>query len=345
MVRAGLSLVRQPAGDVAVLLQLTAAARWRLTSVPTDVLSVIGQTLATMDTPALVAASSSCRVLRGLLSAEVARSAASHAELVALVQKLRIAQSNQLGKSFQRSREDCERACARPADAASWVAGRLTSCAVDGTHDPRGEAAGSPGDGLCTAINWRDARLDAHDATVLSRATAELRCERCDNVDLSANALGGAGAHALVPWLERLHALHTLDVSECALTDAAVGAIAGALRHRRMQRLCLGSNPFGDVGVGALCAVLSPAWAEMRVLQLGDTDVADEGARALCAALDAGALPQLMQLWLAATRISAVGRALLSEAMLRHQSAAESAREAGAAGSKRTLTCCLRVCW
>ena len=69
----------------------------------------------------------------------------------------------------------------------------------------------------------------------------------------------------------------------------------------------------------------SGALKGLAILQLGDTDISDAGAAALAAALDKGAMPAGVQLWLASTRITVAGRAKI---ML-------------AASARATL----RVCW
>ena len=99
-----------------------------------------------------------------------------------------------------------------------------------------------------------------------------------------------------------------------------------------LRRLCLGCNPIGDDGCVALARALTgprlfhPSHARgLAVLQLGDTDVGDVGAEALAGALEQGAMPDGLQLWLASTRVSQAGR----EGLMR------------ASAARRGL----RVCW
>ena len=97
-----------------------------------------------------------------------------------------------------------------------------------------------------------------------------------------------------------------------------------------LRRLSLGSKPIGDAGCIAIAdALLSPRFFSsgcgLAVLQLGDTDIGDAGAAALAYALEEGAMPQGLQLWLACTRVSAEGRGMLMMAATQRPS--------------------LRVCW
>lgn len=196
-------------------------------------------------------------------------------------------------------------------------------------------------------VDWASTRLDADDmhtaTSVLPRS--RLRCvefpPQAVELLLSSNPIGDAGLLALAPALPLMPTLVTLALEDCRIGDAGAATLARALSAcgdaaamQTLRTLCLGSNPIADAGCLALATAMvdSPRLLSrggrsrgLAILQLGDTDIGDVGAEALSHALDEGAMPEAVQLWLASTRVSPVGRARI---ML-----AASARER------------LRVCW
>ena len=184
-------------------------------------------------------------------------------------------------------------------------------------------------------LRWRDARLISDDVACLASAaigSPNFR-SRCLVIDLSGNAIGDAGVQCLAPLLAVLPHLLTCELAECALSDASVDILVGALATCCcLRHLALGANNIGDLGCTTLARALSQ-WPCLCVLQLGDTAVGDVGAYELAAALDAGCVPRLMQLWVAATRISGLGRVSLAEAQMRYEAALP------------RLTIPLRICW
>ena len=117
-----------------------------------------------------------------------------------------------------------------------------------------------------------------------------------------------------------------------ALTPTASSGHAHGSVASPLRRLCFGSNPIGDAGCEAIARALmesdrllprrlasedsntSPLPGGLCILQLGDTAIGDVGAAALAKALAAGGMPQGQQLWLASTRITETGRALIMAA-------------------------------
>ena len=122
--------------------------------------------------------------------------------------------------------------------------------------------------------------------------------------------VGDAGASALAAALGRgaLPRLESLILSEAAIGDAGLVALAPALRRRpALEQLYLAGNPFGDEG---LVAPLPPAGApppppagapppptgglkKLKTLILVRTQITDAGCATLDAALNSGALPAL----------------------------------------------------
>jgi hypothetical protein len=130
--------------------------------------------------------------------------------------------------------------------------------------------------------------------------------------------VGDAGASALAAALDRgaLPRLEVLGLGDAAIGDAALVALAPALRRRpALKGLCLSGNPFGDEGLAALVppppAAGTPpppagALKKLKVLYLDGSQITDAGCAGLAAALDSGALPALEELELDGTRASAV---------------------------------------
>ena len=129
--------------------------------------------------------------------------------------------------------------------------------------------------------------------------------------------VGDAGASALAAALGRgaLPRLKTLYLGSTALGDAGLVALAPALRRRpALEELALDGNPFGDEGLAALVAPPPPAGApppttgglaKLKVLYLSRTQITDAGCATLAAALDSGALPALVRLYLGGIPASA----------------------------------------
>ena len=123
--------------------------------------------------------------------------------------------------------------------------------------------------------------------------------------------LGEAGASALAAALVdrgAMRPLEHLELSDAAISDAALVALAPALRQLpALESLCLAGNPFSDEGLAALVAPPPAAGApppptgvltELKTLGLSNTQINDTGCAALTAALDGGALQALAHLFL-----------------------------------------------
>ena len=147
--------------------------------------------------------------------------------------------------------------------------------------------------------------------------------------------LGEAGASALAAALVdrgAMRPLEHLELSDAAISDAALVALAPALRRRlALEYINLSFNPFGDEGLAALLAPPRPVGAppppkgvlaKLKTLYLRGTQVSDAGCAALTAALDSGALPALEMLCLDSTPASAAAKAAVEEALKRPEAAA-----------------------
>jgi hypothetical protein len=146
---------------------------------------------------------------------------------------------------------------------------------------------------------------------------------------LSGTHVGDAGASALAAALGRgaLPRLESLYLRSTALGDAGLVALAPALRRRpALERLYLGYNPLGDEGLAALVAPPPPpagapppptgGLAKLKTLDLSDTQITDAGCAALASALDSGALPALVRLYIGGTPASAAAKATVWRAGL-----------------------------
>ena len=139
--------------------------------------------------------------------------------------------------------------------------------------------------------------------------------------------ISDAGASALAAALGRgaLPRLESLSLTNAAIGDAALVALAPALRRRpALKSLSLNYNPFGDEGLAALVAPPPPpagtlplptgGLKKLKRLDLDGTHVTDVGCAALAAALDSGALPALKKLNLYGTPASDAAKAAVYEA-------------------------------
>jgi hypothetical protein len=147
------------------------------------------------------------------------------------------------------------------------------------------------------------------------------------SLSLSGTHVGDAGASALATALGRgaLPRLERLGLARTAIGDAGLVALAPALRQLpALERLYLGYNPLGDEGLAALVAPQQPAGAppptgglaKLKELGLSSTQITDAGCAALAAALDSGALPALVRLYLDNTSASSAAKATVRRAGL-----------------------------
>jgi hypothetical protein len=130
--------------------------------------------------------------------------------------------------------------------------------------------------------------------------------------------VGDAGASALAAALGRgaLPRLQRLWLNSAAIGDAGLVALTPALRRRpALERLDLSGNPLGDEGLAALVAPPPPpagaptgVLTKLKQLNLSGTQVNDTGCAALAAALDDGALPALVDLYLRGTLASTAAK-------------------------------------
>ena len=219
---------------------------------------------------------------------------------------------------------------------------------VDGSIEASFNPAESSGlDGRPEAsLDWKHCGLDAADMEAVATALHGRFGSNMNSLQLSGNPIGDAGVCTLAPALVSrvVPQMTQLELEDCGMGDEGAVALAHALGSTgpivfALRRLCLGSNPIGDAGCEAIAEVLvtprllpcdKPHTSNgerlgLMILQLGDTDIGDAGAAALARALDEGAMPRGLQLWLASTHISQAGR--------RHLMASASRRDG------------LRVCW
>ena len=149
--------------------------------------------------------------------------------------------------------------------------------------------------------------------------------------------VGDAGASALAAALERgaLPRLEGLSLTECAIGDAALAALAPALRRRpALKVLYILDTPIGDEGLAALVAPPPPAAGtpplpagglkRLKLLSLRHTEVSDAGCATLVAALDSGALPALEVLHLYTMTASQEAQEAVRAALARSRGAARS---------------------
>jgi Ran GTPase-activating protein (RanGAP) involved in mRNA processing and transport len=168
--------------------------------------------------------------------------------------------------------------------------------------------------------------------------------------------VGEAGASAFAAALDRgaLPRLESLVLMKAAIGDAALVALAPALRRRpALEALYLCGNPFGDEGLAALLAPPPPAGTpplptgglkKLKLLDLRYTEMTDAGCAALATALDSSALPALVTSRLndipaSAAAIEAVREALersRAEALARVDRAAIAASAARELGRRRS---------
>jgi len=134
--------------------------------------------------------------------------------------------------------------------------------------------------------------------------------------------VGDAGATALAAALDRgaLPRLQNLGLGNAAIGDAALAALAPALRRRPALEKLLFGNPFGDEG---LVAPPPPAGTppppagglkKLTELYLDDALITDAGCATLTAALGSGALPALEVLVLDGIPASDEAKAAVYEA-------------------------------
>ena len=185
-------------------------------------------------------------------------------------------------------------------------------------------------------LDWCRRSFDASDMACFVRSVEIAMsgrgrpvCTAIMSIALSFNPIGDVGVTLLATMLKDLPCLHRLELQDCRIGDAGVSALARCLTSWQpdegrasgpyLRRLCLGSNPIADAGCEELARTLSwPQLSCLAVLQLGDTVVGDLGACALASALENGGMLWGKQLWLAATRISSVGRNRLNAAAVMH---------------------------
>ena len=155
--------------------------------------------------------------------------------------------------------------------------------------------------------------------------------------------VGDAGASALAAALGQgaLPRLRSLLLTDAGLGDAALVALAPALRRRpALEKLGLYGNPFGDEGLAALVAPPPPAGTmplligglkKLKTLDLRYTQVSDAGYAALATALDSGALPALESLKLDGIPASVAAKEAVHAALARSTARAEATKLAAAA--------------
>jgi Ran GTPase-activating protein (RanGAP) involved in mRNA processing and transport len=78
-----------------------------------------------------------------------------------------------------------------------------------------------------------------------------------------------------------------------------------------LRRLLLGNNALTDDGIAQLCAALvaTGVMGALTVLELQKNQIGDAGAQALASAIQAGALPQLRELYLIFNAMTSAGEA------------------------------------
>jgi len=148
-------------------------------------------------------------------------------------------------------------------------------------------------------------------------------------LEISCLPVGDTGAaSALAAALDRgaLPRLKLLDLGNAGIGDAGLVALAPALRRRpALEELRLWGNPLGDEGLAALVAPPPPpagapppptrGLTKLKVLSLSYTQITDAGCAALASALESGALPALINLFLRGIPASAAAKVTVQVAV------------------------------
>ena len=104
------------------------------------------------------------------------------------------------------------------------------------------------------------------------------------SLDLSYNALGGAGCALLGEALSERRVLRALSLASCNLDDAAIVAVCATLREVPLGEIDLDGNAAGDAAVGALLG-LATRGTPLITLRLSANAIGVVGAAALAAHL------------------------------------------------------------
>ena len=147
--------------------------------------------------------------------------------------------------------------------------------------------------------------------------------------------VGDAGASALAAALEQgaLPRLKTLQLSSAAIGDAALVALAPALRRLpALELLGLNDNPLGDAGLAALVPPPPAAGApppphggltKLKLLNLSETQITDASCTTLASVPYSRTLPALERVVLSGTPAGGAARAAVKRA---YHGAADGAR-------------------
>lgn len=149
-------------------------------------------------------------------------------------------------------------------------------------------------DSFATRARFRYAELGWGDCDAMELATVllELPCTMLEELNVSGNAIGGAGMQALTSALSKREA-------------------------PRLQTLTFAYNLAGDDGAGAVAAALSSGtFTSLVDLNMGKNNVGASGARLLGTALGAGHVPNLKWLELYRNPLTSAGVAAIAEALV-----------------------------
>eukprot|EP00750_Incisomonas_marina_P022544 INCI4976.14.p1 GENE.INCI4976.14~~INCI4976.14.p1 ORF type:complete len:763 (-),score=186.94 INCI4976.14:2266-4554(-) len=162
--------------------------------------------------------------------------------------------------------------------------------------------------GICVlAAAGRSSRLQeltltgnrAGDAGARELAVTLLTNQHLQALDLRNNSIGDLGAAALALALEANERLQWLSLSNNAVRDMGAAAIAQALAANPksgVRWLSLQRNGIGDSGAAALAGVLRNNSVELHKIDLHDNDIGLEGATDLAEALQTNSTLQVLVL-------------------------------------------------
>ena len=206
-------------------------------------------------------------------------------------------------------------------------------------HQLRRVCPGRPGadlvaNGQGEVCDFRSQVMTPNDLVLICRACGDL--SHVLELDLSRNAFGDAGLHALIdemsdmappaaaqsvgrplPTTPLLGQLHLLGLNGCDIGDGSIARFAAAVREQglfpELRHLSFVDNRLGDAALADLSAAFARgAFAKLVHLNLGSNDIADGGCEHFARAIEQGSLPDLLHLSLARNQVGDAGLAAIA---------------------------------